>query len=288
MDLSFRAFASDSSNAETPVEVQWLLYVDAVRHVMAEVAVDLGYTDSQTRVLFAELFAARFLGEEWMDNHLGSYKGLTAEEHGQFRYVTWRLGRLLFDLQSFGWFDDLVDNLRQRDLTGALFEAEVARLLMQVPAEASLRVPTGEKGQDFDIDLGGLGLTVPVEVKAKDADTPFTRRTIKKTLDRARKQLPPGGLGLVFIRIPRSWVADQIMTELDSEVAHSLRNTSRVQAVVVVWDELVSRTETTMRFDPRQKVIPRNDIHPAIAQLLAFLQRAWLSEWDAIGPASAL
>lgn len=288
MDLSFRAFTSGSIEDETPVEVQWLRYVDVVRQIMADFAADGGHTDSQTRVIFAEHFVAHFLGDQWLENHFGSYKGSTAEEHAQFKYMIWRLGRLLFDLQSFDWFDGLVDNLRQRDLAGALFEAEVARLLMQVPVKAALRVPTGETGEDFDIDLGGAGLTVAVEVKAKDADTPFTRRTVKNTLDRARKQLPKGGVGLVFMRIPRSWVTGQTLQELESEVVRSLRNTSRVQAVILVWDELASRTGTTMRFESRQRVIPRDDIHDEVARLLGFLQQAWLSEWDAIGPASAL
>ena len=244
--------------------------------------------DSQTRLIFAEHFAAYFLGEKWLEQHFRSFKGTTPEGSVRFKYVLWRLGRLLFDLQSFEWFDELVENLRRRNLAGALFEAEVARLLMQLPVTTALRMPSGEKGQDYDIDLGGAALTVAVEAKAKDDDTPYSAATVKNTFNEARRQLPKEGLGLIFMRIPLSWTRDgNYESEIDALISGLLRNTSRVQAVVLIWDELAATTATTMRFEPRQRVLRRFDAHPDVGQMLHFLEQTWASVWDVVGPASA-
>jgi Holliday junction resolvase len=255
---------------------------------MDKVGAAKGMSDSQTRVVFAELFAAQVLGDAWVDEHLRSDEGATPEDHALFRYRLWRLGRLLFDLQSFDFYGDFVTNVKQRDLLGALFEAEVVRLLMQLPTRTVLRMPSGKKGLDYDIEFGGSDLNVAVEVKAKSEATPFTAKTVRYTLDDARGQLPKDGLGLIFLRVPYGWTTDQAyQTEIDGVVRALLRNTSRVQAVVLVWDVVANRSETTLRFEVRQRIFRRVHIDHGVEQMLTFLEEVWASEWDGLGPASA-
>jgi hypothetical protein len=288
VDLRWDSFLGDGAGGDVPVAVSWLRYVEAVRDLMDQVAASNGMTDSQVRVAFAELFVAQVLGDQWVDNRLAAYNGLTTEEHVRFKYQLWRLGRLLFDLQSYDFFGGIVADVKQRDLLGALFEAEVVRLLMQLPTRTTLRVPQGQKGLDYDIDFGGSRLQLAVEVKAKDETTPFTAATVRNTLQTAREQLPRDGLGLIFLRVPYAWTSDpEYAAGIDAPVEWLLRNTSRVQAVVLVWDEIADRTATTMRLEPRQRVLRREGIDPRVDQVLRFLEQVWASDWDAVGPASA-
>jgi len=288
VDLTWQTFLANAAG-DVPVEIGWLRYVEAVRDLMDEVAAAKGMTDSQVRVAFAEVFAAQVLGAEWVDEHFRAYAGVTAEAHVRFKYRLWRLGRLLFDLQSYEFFGDFLANVKQRDLLGALFEAEVVRMLMQLPARTALRVPRGQKGLDYDIDFGSSGLRIAVEVKAKDEKITFSARTVRYTLQDARRQLPKNGFGLIFLRVPYSWINDpEYHAGIDAPIGSLLRTTSRVQAVVLVRDELVDRTAKTMRFEPSQRVLRRKDINPDVERLLTFLEQLWASDWDPFGPASAL
>lgn len=293
VDLTYKEFAAAarlSTPAEPPpVSVQWLQYVNAVRRVMDDFAEASGRTDSQARMIFAEYYVGEFLGDGWLEEHFSAYKGSSSSENVLFKYRLWRLGRLLFDLQSYDWFQIVVDNVRGRDLAGALFEAEVARLVMQLPIKTTVRTPVGRKGIDYDLDVGGGGLSVAVEVKAKDESTPYSANSVHATFRDARQQLPADGIGLVFMRIPLSWTEDaSYVSEIDDLVSGLLRNTRRVQALILVWDELASTTVTTMRYEPRQRVFAGPKVSEEVSQLLTFWEQVWASDIDAFGPASAI
>ena len=62
----------------------------------------------------------------------------------------------------------------------------------------------------------------------------------KTTLSDLRRQLPKGTAGIGFVRLPYEWVnADGFADELGSVLDEFFRNTSRVNAIVLVWEEWV-------------------------------------------------
>ncbi len=262
MDMTWPAFLEstpdESLRGPENVGVAWLKYVETVRNIMGDFAQYRGVSESRTRLMFAEVFVAQILGEDWTDKHIDSFKGQAGLEAALFKYRLWTLGKLLFDLQSFEWFGLFVNKVRSSDLPGASFEAEVVRLLMQLPVRAVLRKESGVKTADYDIDLGSGGLVVSVEVKAKNDATPFSAQTVRSTFRAARQQLPPEGIGLVFLRVPTAWLADDAyQREMDGVLAGLLRNSSRVHGVIQVWDEHSVTGATTMHFQPRQTEIRR-------------------------------
>ncbi len=119
------------------------------------------------------------------------------------------LARHLYQLQSFPWFDAAVRRVGTRDLSGAGFELDVVFLLHHLVAGVTPREEAGRKGEDYDIQLQVAGLEVPVEAKAKDDDTPYSRRTVINTVKGAASQLPKGSKGIVFLRIPSGWAGTE-------------------------------------------------------------------------------
>jgi hypothetical protein len=80
-------------------------------------------------------------------------------------------------------------------------------------------------------------------MKCKVESTDLSEGTIRNTLDAARKQLPSGEPGLIFLKIPESWVRkSDIGTLLPRTVNDFLRGTSRVVAVILRWEEVYVQT----------------------------------------------
>lgn len=191
------------------------------------------------------------LGSDWYNAHvqsgnrrnssnafLRSAPSTPMERRDHFLRVR-ELGRRLFELGQEDFIDLLIDNLKQRDLEGALFEADVIRMLVSLPVVVALRETSGVKGDDYDIDLW-LEPETPLAIEAKTrAETgPFSDKRLTKTLENARTQLPKDGLGAVFVKIPTPWLDDAEYQQQHADVVEDfLRRTTRVQFVVLVWDD---------------------------------------------------
>jgi hypothetical protein len=76
-------------------------------------------------------------------------------------------------------------------------------------------------------------------MKCKVESTELSDGAIRNAFNTARKQLPSRGLGLVFLKIPESWLhVPTAGTLLSAVINDFLRGTSRVIAVVVRWEEV--------------------------------------------------
>jgi hypothetical protein len=148
------------------------------------------------------------------------------------------LARRLYQLQSFAWFDQVVGNVRTRNLSGAGFELDVLLVLHLLVGKVTPNSGIGRKGQDYDIQLRVRGLEIPTEVKAKDDDTEFSSKTIINTIKNAASQLPKEEKGIVFLRIPSSWVGPELEDKYADALAEATRQTSRVGSVITAVDKM--------------------------------------------------
>lgn len=109
---------------------------------------------------------------------------------------------------------------------------------MRMPASVGRVTETKVKGQDYDalIHLGEVG-NVPIEVKHKQEDTPYSASTVHSTLKAAARQLPKGQVGWLFLHIPLAWMGPRLEAEYADVLHEALRQTSRVGAVFTAIDK---------------------------------------------------
>lgn len=134
--------------------LQWDAACEEIVDVRQSMDVDLPDIPAATkdRVL-AELIITNNLGEEWAKKHLdgpgtGDYlrknPGDSLERHERY-FRTLHLARWIFELGQEGFAERLMENLRRRDLEGAVFEAEVVRMLITLPVHIHLREELGPR-----------------------------------------------------------------------------------------------------------------------------------------------
>jgi hypothetical protein len=110
------------------------------------------------------------------------------------------------------------------------------------------------KGNDYDFDAGEGATAVCCEVKCKLESTDLGENTIINALTNARKQLPADRAAIIGVKIPELWIREpELRRMLESALAYFFRNSSRVVAVVVRWEEVSTLTtgggEIMYKFD---------------------------------------
>jgi hypothetical protein len=191
-----------------------------------------------------------FLGIGWMETNVMNKTAPTdflrndwsSPERRDFHfYRVISLAEMIFNLQWVGGFDNLVDDVRTNtQLEPRFAELEVGKLLHIYGVNFRFIVPQGTKGTDYDIELcmpdGRVAL---VETECKIETTAISSRTMKDTLEHARKQLPKDGVGIIFVRVPgdwfkvaNEWLPNKFGAETVSKAIQSfLRNTTRIVSV---------------------------------------------------------
>ena len=238
--------------------VAWLQYDQAVAQTVDEMRRD-EVAGANLRGLFdalSEGIIDDHLGHGWFQEHVDG-SASSDQTHGYLNFDgpsavrllaahrVHDLARRLYQLQSFDWFDDVVSRVARRNLSGAAFELDVAFMLHHMVAGVVPKEESGQKGEDYDIQLRVLGLDVPVEIKAKDDDTPWHPKTVINTIRGAAKQLPAGSKGIVFLRIPTWWVGRRLEEEYPEALAEATRQTTRVAAVITVIDKISMNDDQT-------------------------------------------
>jgi hypothetical protein len=150
-----------------------------------------------------------------------------------------RIAELLFNLQDVDGIDARVDALRSGMLESTYAELECGAFLRRRGVTFRYVTPSGSKGADYDAEVHlPDGPKVNCEMKCKAEGTELGEGAVLNPLQAARKQLPAGEPGLVFLKVPESWVKRPEVAEVVPKIIDGfLRNTSRVKAVVVRWEE---------------------------------------------------
>jgi hypothetical protein len=240
------------------VTVAWLQYDQLIAWMIDEMREDPVAGDNLRGLLdvLSEDIIDSHFGRGWFEEHvLGSASSKQTRNYLKFdgppatRLLAAQrvhdLARRLYQLQSFPWFDEVVRKVRTRDLSGAGFELDVTLLFHNLFAAVTPRRESGQKGEDYDIHLQVHGLSVPVEAKAKDDDTPFDEKTVINTVKGAATQLPKGSKGIVFLRIPTAWIGSELEEKFPDVLAEATRQTSRVGVVITAIDKVHLNTDVT-------------------------------------------
>jgi hypothetical protein len=188
----------------------------------------------------ASVVVREFLGTKWFDRHVIPNRRKpafftlnmgAAVPMDTAIYRTMDLAELLYNLQHVPGFDQCIARMRSGDIEGTYAELDFGRMLYVHQMPFRYVIPSGVKGSDYDVDvLYPSGLPACADAKCKVEATKFSARSIDDTLERARRQLPDNRPGIVFLKIPPSWM--EIAVDVCVAVAHDfLRTTRRVVSV---------------------------------------------------------
>ncbi len=197
-----------------------------------------------------------FFGNEWTNENVFSMHTQVSPEHrdgraflrtdaaddeSRFRHQqrVVMLGELAFNLQSIDGFKERLKLMDKLDLESALGEMECTSLVAASEMQFRFVTPAGTKGEDYEGEVTTRNNRVLCcEMKAKSEATSFDGRTLYNTLESARKQLPKGKPGMVFVKIPEEWLKqDAIRSAVESAVEKVFRQSQRLVAVVLLWEE---------------------------------------------------
>jgi hypothetical protein len=187
-----------------------------------------------------------FLGDEWFDRHVvpnARTSGfVTVDESSQIGldlsfYRLIDLSELLFNLQHVLGFDDCLSRMKAGDIEGTFAELDLGRMLFWHHVQFRYVRPSGIKGYDYDVDIAyPNGLFACGDAKCKIEGTDFNAKSIRNSLDAARKQLPDGRPGIVFVKIPPRWMREREFVRLSTSTALDfLRSIRRVVSVKILY-----------------------------------------------------
>ncbi len=116
------------------------------------------------------------------------------------------LADMIFNLQDVSGIDNVLDKMRTHSIEPYYAELVAGKMLRLHDTPFEYRVEGQGRGQDYDADiLLQDGQMLACEMKCKAQTTGFSTAALDSTLSHARKQLPPGKPGVIFMEIPQWW-----------------------------------------------------------------------------------
>ena len=188
-------------------------------------------------VALGGLIIRRILGKEFYDREVHSQgEGQTTffRERYEVR-VVWTAD-LLWRLKDVPGFDAFLRKNGNRQFESTHFELEASDMVASAAGEIEFVVPSGILGRDFDLQAKGLWGHDSVNVEFKRRNEPFrNEKMLKDYLSGIRKQLPAGGVGVVFCKVNQR---DHAITQgqIEDQIEKWLRTTGRVHYVALCWD----------------------------------------------------
>jgi hypothetical protein len=160
----------------------------------------------------------RFLGVDWIAEHITAGKGFLRNDRSTAVIETLRMRRIvlsemLYNFQDTKGFHNCLAELRAGQVESAYASMEIGRMLATRAIDRAMTfefvTPTGVKRQDFDLAITlGDGTRVCGETKCKLEETKITIRTLEDSFSAAKRQLPEDAPGIIFVKYPHAWVAD--------------------------------------------------------------------------------
>jgi hypothetical protein len=172
---------------------------------------------SRSDTLAIEIFR-RFLGSEWLDQHVNTAKGFLRKDIATPSVETLRMRRImlaemLYNFQNTRGFHNCLTELAAGQVESAYASLEIARMLATHATDRAMRfrfvTPCGTKRRDYDLSIRcGDGVGVRAETKCKLEETDITIRTLQASFSNAKRQLPQSAPGVIFLKVPRNWITD--------------------------------------------------------------------------------
>jgi len=151
-----------------------------------------------------------------------------------------KLGHMLYTLKECRGYEAFIASLKTRDLASTFFELCAANTLYQNEFITEFVEAKGQKGKDYDLLAERDGISVSVEAKSRRAGIVLGEKTLRYTLETARKQLPPSGPGIIFVSIPSEWTMDKSAEDVIGNCIKAFfRNSARVNYIVLIWNHWI-------------------------------------------------
>lgn len=149
------------------------------------------------------------------------------------------LAEMLFHFQDIDGIEKRIADIESSSVEDTVGELEGAKFLFRSRVPFRFVVPSGQRGNDFDVQVfGPSGEDINCEMKTKPAETVLSAATVWNTLNNNRNQLPKGRPGVMFMKIPETWIYQPEVSEImESTLTRFFRGTDRVAAVVFHWEE---------------------------------------------------
>jgi hypothetical protein len=226
------------------VEKPKRLTVDDLHRIVRTFPEEIQNADGGRTVVLAQSIIAHFFGRDWFTAHIRhdarkpgflnyDFSSDERREATSFRVV--ELAESLFNLQNIPGFDDTIAQMKGGGdkIEATCAELDFGRFLYIHDVGFRFNVPSMKKGADYDVELlYPDGLAIPADAKCKLESTDIDPRSISKTLEKGRTQLPPDRPGAIFLKVPQSWVAETATAaEMVSEGQRFFRNTDRIISV---------------------------------------------------------
>jgi hypothetical protein len=230
---------------------------ETVRSYPSEVRADKG------RLIFtlAVTIISHFFGRQWVEDNIiqdaahsrpdgffrMDFSSDYEREKKTFRVVDF--AETLFNLQHIPGFDDRVDQMRSGQVEATYAEFDFARFLYIHDVDFRFVIPSGVKGKDYDFGITYTdGRDACADAKCRLEETEIRADTLRHPLDAARsKNLPADRPGIVFIKVPQTWLDEASVRRRMYEVVNDfLRGTKRIVSVVVYATVLVHLSKREM------------------------------------------
>jgi hypothetical protein len=214
------------------------------------------------------------LGQQWFEDYImpgAKHKNILTltnvidadEAARQVRIVD--LAEMLYNLQEVEGYVEWVRRLINGDVEATLAELDLGRMLFLHSVQFRFVFPVMKKGSDYDVEIiYPNGIVACADAKCKIEGNDFSAKTIDNSLEKARKQLPRNKPGIIFVKHPAKWAADNL-AELHEATKAFFRTSKRIVSVkyyvqpfeqqgdvVLHRHGYIELTNPTTRFDPNQ------------------------------------
>jgi hypothetical protein len=168
----------------------------------------------------------KFFGPEWIERHIAkSRKGFlrndisTPETRETCRMRRVLLAEMLYNLQIVDGFASCIDELVGGQIESTYAALEIGRMLVTMATDKGMtfrfvkpsKTPRQIARKDYDLFIKfSDGVEVRGETKCKMEETKITLRTIESSMSQAKSQLPLRVPGIIFIKVPRRWIDDEV------------------------------------------------------------------------------
>ncbi|MBT2533948.1 hypothetical protein J7E83_17815 [Arthrobacter sp. ISL-48] len=280
-------YAAAKPTTQIPPEAAWAMYEGEILRITREMQADGTVSRAALREVLAHESVRTHMGQDWYEANIRSIgpasRGyLYPDTEGTAarlisRHRVQQLGMRLHQLQAHPWFDRFLSHMSTSQLSGSAFEADILTALMAMPGQVVRTEEAGKRGQDFDISVNMGTRRIPVEVKTKDDDTPFSERTVVKTVKKASSQLPVGEQAVLFLRIPAAWIGPGLDEPYTDALFDATRQSSKIAAVITVVDkthihEGTSRGRVHRHYQPFKSPNGAEDLWKFALTLTQFLE----------------
>jgi len=179
-----------------------------------------------------------FLGQAWYKKHahIGSHPNsyLLPEFDGEDKAPMYSIrilnfAEMLFNLQNIPGFSACLEQLHLNQLQSGLAELQVGMVLQQHGVAFRYIDPAADPKNTCDLEIIlPSGDVARGEVKCKYEDAEYSDATLTNALAQARKQIGSGHSGIVFVKIPQTWVT--VTQEHPKQMAEIVLPTNIIEA----------------------------------------------------------